>query len=98
VVIKFGRVFSDPIGVLVNIDGALVADGKPDSLIVFTSSADDVYGGDIKLDGALTTPGAGQWYGITFSAISNDVATVIDNCRIRYAGYNGVGASPPTPV
>src|SRR4029077_4381989 len=34
----------------------------------------------------------GQWYGIAFSAISNDAATVIDNCRIRYAGYNSTGA------
>jgi len=92
VVIKFGRVFSDPMGILVNIDGALRAVGKPDSLIVFTSSADDAFGGDIKGDGVLSLPGPGQWYGIHFSAISNDTATVLTNCRFRYAGFAGDGA------
>lgn len=92
VVIKLGRVSLDPIGAAINIDGALVADGKPDSLIVFTSSADDAFGGDIKNDGALTTPAPGQWGQIEFRNISNDAATVIDNCRFRYAGYSSEGA------
>ena len=68
---------------------ALVADGKPDSLIIFTSSADDAFGNDIRSDGALTTPAAGHWYGISFSGISNDVVTVIDNVRLRYCGGGG---------
>ena len=92
VVIKLGRASLDPIGTAINIDGALVADGKPDSLIVFTSSADDAFGGDIKNDGAATTPAAGQWGQIEFRNISNDAATVIDNCRFRYAGYGSEGA------
>src|SRR5262249_8821586 len=92
VVIKLGRVSTDPIGTQINIDGALVADGKPDSLIIFTSSADDAFGNDSRSDGALTTPAVGHWSGIQFSAISNDVATVIDNVRFRYGGYWGDGA------
>jgi len=92
VVIKLGRIFFDPIGAQINIDGALVANGKPDSLIVFTSSADDAFGNDVRSDGVLTQPAASQWNGIQFSAISNDVATVVNNCRIRYAGYWGAGA------
>jgi hypothetical protein len=92
VVIKLGRVGSDPIGSSINIDGALVANGTIPSPIVFTSSADDTYGTDIRSDGALTAPAAGQWFGITFSAISNDLVTVINNCKFRYAGYNGTGA------
>ncbi len=91
VVVKLGRPYYDPIGVAININGALVADGKPDSLIVFTSMADDAFGGDTQGDGALTQPAAGNWSGITFSAISNDAATVVDECRIRYAGYAGSG-------
>ncbi len=92
IVLKFGRIFADPIGTQINIDGALVADGKPDSLIVFTSSADDAFGGDIRNDGALTLPAAGQWSGIEFRNISNDAATVVDHCRFRYGGYWAAGA------
>jgi len=92
VVIKLGRVSSDPIGTLINIDGALVANGKPDSLILFTSSADDAFGNDVRKDGALTVPAASNWSGIYFSGISNDVETVIDHVRFRYGGYWGYGA------
>jgi hypothetical protein len=91
VVIKLGRIFIDPIGTTITIDGALVADGKPDSLIVFTASTDDAFGGDIKGDGAATSPTSGQWIGLIFNPISNDVATVIDNCRFRYGGQGSVG-------
>jgi hypothetical protein len=92
VVIKLGSIFSDPIGVYITVDGALVADGKPDSLIVFTSSRDDAFGNDIRSDGALTTPAINHWYGINFTGISNDAATVIDHVRFRYGGYWGEGA------
>lgn len=84
VVIKFGRIFSDPIGGYVQIDGALVADGKPDSLIVFTSSADDAFGQDVRGDGAATLPAPGQWSGIRFTGISNDAVSVVDHCLFRY--------------
>jgi hypothetical protein len=92
IVLKMGRFSIDPIGTTILIDGALVADGKPDSLIVFTSSADDAFGGDIRNDGALTTPAAGNWNYLQFNAISNDTATVIDHCRFRYGGYSGQGS------
>ncbi|MBI5710892.1 MAG: hypothetical protein HZC42_11400 [Candidatus Eisenbacteria bacterium] len=92
VVIKLGRIFIDPIGTAITVDGALVADGKPDSLIVFTSSADDAFGVDVRSDGALTTPAAGQWQYIQFNAVSNDTASRINNCRIRYGGYGNTGA------
>lgn len=59
---------------------------------MFTSSADDAFGNDIKSDGALTQPAAGQWGGIAFSAVSNDTATRINNCRFRYAGWGNNGA------
>lgn len=92
VVLKLGRIFIDPIGTVINIDGALIADGKPDSLIVFTSAADDAFGLDVRSDGAATTPAPGQWHGVNFSGISNDTSTVIDHCRFRYGGYGGTGA------
>ncbi len=92
VVIKFGRIAFDPIGGFINIDGAIVANGTAGSPIVFTSSADDAYGNDIRSDGALTSPAPGQWGGITFDPISNDLVTVINNCKFRYAGYYSTGA------
>jgi parallel beta helix pectate lyase-like protein/dockerin type I repeat protein len=89
VVIKLGRWAVDPLGSYIEINGALIADGTPDSLIVFTSSADDAFGGDTYGDGALSQPVAGHWYGIQFNDISSDTASRIDHCRIRYAGLAG---------
>ncbi|MEQ1833445.1 MAG: FlgD immunoglobulin-like domain containing protein [Candidatus Eisenbacteria bacterium] len=89
VVLKMGRIFNDPLGSSITIDGALVARGKPDSLIVFTASPDDLFGQDMRSDGALTAPAAGQWGSISFSGISNDTATVLQHCRFRYGGSGG---------
>ncbi|HVP40106.1 MAG TPA: right-handed parallel beta-helix repeat-containing protein [Candidatus Saccharimonadales bacterium] len=86
VVIKLGRYNYDPTGLAITIDGALVAQGKPDSQIVFTSTADDAYGGDTYGDGALTHPNVGDWQNITFSAVSSDTATHISYCRFLYGG------------
>jgi len=87
VVLKFGRLFYDQIGSGIAIDGALVANGKSDSLIIFTSTADDAFGQDVYGDGAATVPLPSQWQGINFSAVSNDTATIINHCRLRYGGY-----------
>lgn len=87
VVIKFGRVYVDPVGYAINVDGALSAVGKPDSLIIFTSMADDEFGQDVYGDGAATTPQPGQWGGIQFNAVSNDTANVLNHCRFRYGGF-----------
>ena len=70
----------------ITINGALIADGKPDSLIVFTSIHDDAHGGDTNNDGALTSPARGNWSYIEFASISDDVSTVLDHCRFRYGG------------
>ena len=87
VVIKLGRIYSENFGSDITVDGALVANGTPDSLIVFTSTADDAFGGDTHGDGALTQPASGNWNSISFSGVSNSAATVINNCRFRYGGY-----------
>jgi len=85
VVIKLGR-SGDPIGQTIQIEGALVANGKPDSLIVFTSSADDAFGGDTYGDGASTTPRLNDWNYIYFTSTSNPAQTVMNNVRVRYGG------------
>ena len=89
VVIKMARVYTgDPGGTQIDVSGALYANGKPDSLIVFTSMADDKFGQDAMGDGAATVPSSGQWTGILFEAVSNDAATLLNWCKIRYAGYS----------
>ncbi len=93
VVIKLGRAYYDPVGINIAINGALVADGKPDSLIVLTSMADDAFGGDNNGDGAASQPGATQWGGIDFGSTTNIVATVFDNVRVRYGGFYGYAMS-----
>jgi hypothetical protein len=93
VVIKLGRAnLETSFGTTINIDGALVAAGKPDSLIVFTSTADDAFGGDTHGDGATTAPALGQWASLTFGGTSNSAATVVDHCRFRYGGYASTAA------
>lgn len=100
VVLKFGRYFTgDPTGGAITVDGAISAKGKPDSLIIFTSLADDAFGQDVMGDGAATVPTAAQWGGIQLNAVSNDAAMAFDWCRFRYGGYtNGplymISASP----
>ncbi len=64
--------------------GALVADGKPDSLIVFTSASD------------TTKNEPDDWMGLEFLDYSNDATCKLDNCLIEYArdGIYCLTASP----
>ncbi len=87
VVLKFGRLFYDPTGNYIDVSGAISAVGKPDSLIIFTSLADDAFGQDVMNDGAATQPSPGQWSGIQLEAVSNDVANSFQYCRFRYGSY-----------
>ncbi|HTO90262.1 MAG TPA: hypothetical protein VMJ70_03955, partial [Candidatus Sulfotelmatobacter sp.] len=90
--IKLGRYGVDPTGFYIAIDGALAANGTPDSLIIFTSMADDAFSGDSNGDGASSHGNPGDWWGIGFSALTNVAATVMNNVRLRFAGGNGVPA------
>ncbi len=69
------------------IDGGLIADGTPDSVIVFTSFRDDQWGNpaDTNGDGSNTNPSAGDWVGIHYTATSNDAVDKMDNCRVSFA-------------
>ncbi len=74
-----------------SIYGTLIADALPGENIYFTSTYDDNWGGDSNGDGTNTTPGYSNWYGIAFYNSSNDAASILQRCKIRYAGsnYNG---------
>jgi len=86
VVIKMGRYFVDPFGTFIQIDGALNANGTPTAPIVFTSMADDQFGGDTYLDGAASTPVFGQWNTLYFTSTSSPLLTVMNNVIIRFGG------------
>jgi RHS repeat-associated protein len=65
-----------------SVSGTLVADGTPESKIVFTSVRDDSYAGDTNNDGSATVPQPGDWEKITLTNSSS----VIDNVVIKYGG------------
>lgn len=58
--------------------------------IVFTSIADDAYGGDTNRDGQATTPHPGDWQGINGAGSLSYLS--LQNVRIRYGGGNSLGA------
>ncbi|MGB8297822.1 MAG: hypothetical protein WCG85_20565 [Polyangia bacterium] len=64
-------------GSLINADGASAA-----TPIVFTSLADDSRAGDTNLDGALSSPIATRWDGITV----NHSGSVFNHCIFSYSG------------
>ncbi|HEV2105286.1 MAG TPA: hypothetical protein VGU27_06100, partial [Candidatus Eisenbacteria bacterium] len=80
------------------IDGALVANGKPDSVIVFTSERDNIFGNpaDTNGDGSSTQPGQGDWTYVHFTATTNDAASRINWCRFQYGSFGPFDGYPNT--
>lgn len=68
-------------GVLV--DGKLVTNGTQDEPVVFTSIADDVYGGDTNNNG-VSTGSPDTWSGLRFNAGAG--ASALSNTVVRYTG------------
>jgi parallel beta-helix repeat protein len=95
VVLKLGRYGGEPFSVLINIDGAITANGTALEPIVFTSVADDAYGNpaDTNNDGSLTLPATGNWFHIEFSDVSTDLSNVFTYCLFRYSGATAVGGA-----
>lgn len=72
------------------INGTLIADGTPDSIIVFTSERDDPYGGDTNGDSGGSSPSRGIWDMVYLNGGGNN-SSVIDHCLFRYGGSSGNG-------
>ncbi|MFC1751187.1 right-handed parallel beta-helix repeat-containing protein, partial [Pseudomonadota bacterium] len=68
------------------INGTLRAQGTASDKIVFTSYADDKYGGDMNADGNGSAPANGDWKSIYFSNQAVDGASLIEHAVVKYAG------------
>jgi len=67
----------------ITVHGTLIADGDENNKIIFTSMADDSYGGDTNNDGDATVPSPGNWGSINF--LDNSINCILDNTIIQYA-------------
>ncbi len=83
VVIKLSNYYAG-----IQVKGAIVADGTATQPIVFTSIADDSYGGDTNNDGTTSAPGKGNWSTVDFVASSLDSLNAMRHCILRYGGGN----------
>ncbi len=79
-VIKFGGPGYNNI----TVNGTLLANGTASQPIVFTTTTDDSAGGDTNNDGTTTSPKAGNWADLLFTATST--ADVLDDVALRYGG------------
>ncbi len=80
------------------VQGKLVANATPDSMIVMTSAKDDNFGhpNDSNKNGNDTQPARGDWGGITFES-GCDNTSILNYCSIHYGAlpgyyyyYNGI--------
>ena len=70
-------------GILVASPGTLTVNGNAGHPVIFTSTKDDSYGGDINGDGNATSPQKGDWQWISFGTSSGNT---LNYCKILYAG------------
>jgi parallel beta-helix repeat protein len=81
------------------VNGALQAAGTVGDRIILTSISDDSQGGDSNVDGAGSSPAAGDWHGIYFYDSADDLNCLVDQCLFRFAGRSYVlymDAASPT--
>lgn len=90
-----------------DVQRGLIAEGTPDSVIVFTSISDDFYGGDTNKNGSQAPFNPSQpwltprWSGILFQGTSLPAFSKIDHAVINYtqdsASRGGVTAGNSSP-
>jgi YD repeat-containing protein/parallel beta-helix repeat protein len=90
-IIEPGAIFKMQSGSSIKVDGTLLALGAESEKIIFTSSRNDLAGGDTNQDGDTTVPAPGDWVGFLFSG-SATAASTLSHCIVEYAGANNYGA------
>jgi len=75
-------------GLQLTVNGTLRAPGTSGAPVVFTSYADDDYGGDTNKNGP-STGSPGEWYGIHLTQAAD--ASLLDHVIVRHAGAGGWG-------
>lgn len=76
------------------IEGGFKLDASTGDQIIFTSIKDDNSGnpGDTNGDGDASSPASRDWGTINYLSTSDDAFSVIENCLIKFSGYNYKGA------
>lgn len=74
----------------VNSAGRLLCNGSLERPVVFTSLADDAFGGDTNRNASGTAPSPGNWRGIDLQ--SNDDGSALRHVVLRFAGNASVNA------
>ena len=66
--------------------GTMIAEGTADEPIIFTTLADDAYGGDTNNDGNATTPEIAEGWGGLDIASQDNSPSIFKHCEFRYGG------------
>lgn len=85
-----GTVFKAQLGLQHIVNGTLLANGSASSPVVFTSLADDAFGGDTQNNLGATAPSPGQWVGLDFRGTTN--SSILTDAIVRYAGRSSITA------
>jgi len=88
VVVKFQTPASSADNIRVLVEGKIQVLGQPQNRrVVFTSSKDDVFGGDTNLDGLANVPDFGDWLGFQINSDFADEC-IFQHCLFRYGGFS----------
>jgi len=72
------------------IRGKIIAEGTLGNPVVFTSGADDEFGGDTNNNGTSTLPGKGNWQQLRFDSLAT---SSLDGVRVRYGSGSCYGGN-----
>jgi fibronectin type 3 domain-containing protein len=85
--LQLGAVIKPTAGITLDVQGRLLAPGTQAAPIVFTSLADDAFGGDTNEDGSATVPQKGNWDVVFVNGTS--ASAELSHTIMRYGGRQG---------